>query len=432
MSDNIQKKMHVMRKALVRKIGEHPFVQLAIGIAITVSISLAYVQGDVAFLVDDPNAITTLVLSVLGTILALFMFRRAEHFPGVGIMANVFPAVTISFGVIMVSILALRLDYGRIIVGATFVAIAVYLAGLGLLNRKPRGQAYYLVPSENTHKLAEIPGIRWIIIDDEKMIPEKDGIIIADLRLDLDEAWERRITEWVLSGHQVFHSKQVFEAITGRVQIEHLSENSLGSLAPSESYSAIKRVIDIISSLLFLPILIPLFLFVAILVKLDSRGPVFFKQDRVGYRGQIFSVIKFRTMRLAANTPHCERAAAKTSDGDNRITRLGALLRRTRIDELPQVVNVLRGQMSWIGPRPEAVPLSEWYTSELPYYSYRHIVRPGVTGWAQVNQGHVTELDEVLDKLHYDFYYIKKFSGWIDLAIIMRTVATIFSGAGAR
>jgi lipopolysaccharide/colanic/teichoic acid biosynthesis glycosyltransferase len=102
------------------------------------------------------------------------------------------------------------------------------------------------------------------------------------------------------------------------------------------------------------------------------------------------------------------------------------------IDELPQLINVLRGEMSWIGPRPEAAVLSAWYEKELPFYRYRHIVRPGITGWAQINQGHVAELGEVLGKLHFDFYYIKNFSPWLDLLILIRTVRTVITGLGAR
>ena len=126
------------------------------------------------------------------------------------------------------------------------------------------------------------------------------------------------------------------------------------------------------------------------------------------------------------------RDSAITQSADPRITRVGAFLRRTRLDELPQIFNILRGDMSWIGPRPEVVSLSHWYESELPFYRYRHIVRPGITGWAQVNQGHVSRVDDVRGKLHYDFYYIKNFSVWLDILIVMRTVVTVFNGFGAR
>ncbi|MEY4722300.1 MAG: hypothetical protein RIQ46_2025, partial [Pseudomonadota bacterium] len=104
----------------------------------------------------------------------------------------------------------------------------------------------------------------------------------------------------------------------------------------------------------------------------------------------------------------------------------------TRIDELPQAINVLKGEMSWIGPRPEAAKLSEWYEAEIPFYRYRHVVRPGITGWAQVNQGHVAEIDDIRTKLQYDFYYIRNFSLWLDILIIMKTAKTVFTGFGHK
>ncbi|MCA1654804.1 MAG: sugar transferase, partial [Sphingomonadales bacterium] len=141
----------------------------------------------------------------------------------------------------------------------------------------------------------------------------------------------------------------------------------------------------------------------------------------------------FRTMRPV--DPHAddnERVRAITSPADARITPLGRFLRHARLDELPQVWNILKGEMSWIGPRPEAEVLSVWYTGEIPFYRYRHVVKPGISGWAQVNQGHVAEVDDVHRKLQYDFYYIKYFSPWLDLLIVFRTMKTMLTGFGSR
>ncbi|WP_246248706.1 sugar transferase [Sphingomonas hominis] len=178
-------------------------------------------------------------------------------------------------------------------------------------------------------------------------------------------------------------------------------------------------------------LLLPVLVTIAVVIKATSRGPVFFVQPRVGYRGKPFRMWKFRTM---VNRPatQAELEAAKTLDGDPRITAPGRFLRRSRLDELPQLWNVLRGQMSWIGPRPEALPLSRWYQSEIPFYRYRHIVRPGITGWAQVSQGHVLEIEDVMKKLSYDFFYISNFSPWIDLLIVVRTIKTMLTGFGSR
>ena len=181
---------------------------------------------------------------------------------------------------------------------------------------------------------------------------------------------------------------------------------------------------------LLLPFALPLMGIVALAIRAEGPGPILFRQARIGYAGKRITVYKFRTMKPVSIED--ERRAAMTDKDDERITRVGRFLRTTRIDELPQIFNILRWQMSWIGPRPEAEVLSIWYTSELPFYRYRHVVKPGISGWAQVNQGHVAEVAEVHYKLHYDFYYIKYFSPWLDLLILFRTVKTVLNGFGAR
>jgi len=157
---------------------------------------------------------------------------------------------------------------------------------------------------------------------------------------------------------------------------------------------------------------------------------VLFRQSRIGVGGKAFSIIKLRTMKHATAVEDVQ--AAYTQEADPRITRIGRFLRRRRIDELPQVINILRGEMSWIGPRPEAIQLSQWYEREVSFYIYRHIVRPGISGWAQVNQGNVAAFHAAREKLEYDFFYIKHFSFWIDLIIFVKSVRTILTCSGAR
>ena len=225
--------------------------------------------------------------------------------------------------------------------------------------------------------------------------------------------------------------KQVRESLTGKVQIEALSENSFGALVPSLSYLLLKRLIDWSVSLVALIVLAVPMLIIALLIKLNSPGPAMYRHRRIGYRGQEFETLKFRTMQSREQDDH-DLESQKTLDGDSRVTTIGRLLRNSRLDELPQLINVLRGEMSLIGPRPEALALSRWYDDHLDFYEYRHIVRPGITGWAQVNQGHVTELHDVHLKLQYDFYYIKNVSGWLDLLIALRTLAVMINFRGAR
>jgi lipopolysaccharide/colanic/teichoic acid biosynthesis glycosyltransferase len=164
----------------------------------------------------------------------------------------------------------------------------------------------------------------------------------------------------------------------------------------------------------------------AVAVRLDSPGPIFFTQERVGRRGRVFRMIKFRTMYHGASGP------SFTATDDPRVTRIGHFLRRTRLDELPQLFNILRGDMSWVGPRPEAHDLAQRYMRDIPHFALRGIVRPGITGWAQINQGYAHEADEMRSKLEYDLYYMKHCSLWLDLVIVLRTFAVVVGGTGAR
>ncbi|MBA3835552.1 MAG: sugar transferase, partial [Sphingomonas sp.] len=191
-----------------------------------------------------------------------------------------------------------------------------------------------------------------------------------------------------------------------------------------------KALIDFVFAVLILPLVLPLMAVIAAIIRLDSDGPALFRQKRVGHAGRDIIVYKFRTMRTVAIED--ARESAMTREDDVRIPKEGRVLRTLRIDELPQIFNILKWEMSWIGPRPEAEVLSVWYTSELPFYRYRHVVKPGISGWAQVNQGHVAQVGEVHEKLQYDFYYIKYFSPWLDTLILLRTIKTMLTGFGSR
>jgi lipopolysaccharide/colanic/teichoic acid biosynthesis glycosyltransferase len=250
--------------------------------------------------------------------------------------------------------------------------------------------------------------------------------VVADLTVDLEPEWERFLALAALRGIPVYHVKQFNESMTGRVAIDHLRENTLGAVVPSLIYPQFKRGLDFCLALAVLPFIGFIIGICTILIKLESPGPIFYFQRRAGFRGRPFTIFKLRTM-----TPN-HRGRDYTADGDERITSMGRLLRQYRIDELPQVINILRGEMSWIGPRPEAMSLAEWYEREVPFYVYRHIVRPGITGWAQVHQGNVAAVDAARIKLEYDFFYIKHFSFWLDALIVVKTMRTILTRFGSR
>jgi lipopolysaccharide/colanic/teichoic acid biosynthesis glycosyltransferase len=408
--------------------------QLILGLLFAIIIPAGiYHSGDLKVALERPPSINTEIGAAIAFLISHYLYRRVVTFPGVGLFGFIMPAVAAGYGIVLAVFFATRLEYSRLNLGISFVLAVTFLFLLSMHLRKHARQSFYVIPSEHALGLATLPGADWNILSAPELPREPGAVLIADLRADMDDDWERLIAQAALSGLPVYHSKQVQESLTGKVEIEHLSENSFGSLIPNSSYRKLKRLIDVLFSLALLPVLATMCLVVAVLIKLDSPGPIFFRQVRRGYRGRIFQVLKFRTMTHDLGiVGGCERNAAITKTDDPRITKFGQFLRRTRIDELPQVWNVLRGEMSWIGPRPEAIPLSEWYMGELPFYAYRHILRPGVTGWAQVNQGHVADLEGVNEKLHYDFFYIKHFSAWMDLLILWRTIGIVFSGYGAK
>ncbi|MGB3805575.1 MAG: sugar transferase [Erythrobacter sp.] len=362
----------------------------------------------------------------------LVLSRRLRVYPGVVQVATELPIFIGTYSLAAIAVLVLRVDYSNTYLLSSFVlavAITLLFASAFVRGRLPR---YAVVPIGNATRLKHIRWAEFVPMDSPRLKLEGrvDGVV-ADLRADLPPEWEQALADVALQGCPVYHFKQLEEALTGKVDIEHLSENSLGSLIPNRAFADIKSIVDRLCALAVLPLVALPCALVALAIKLDSPGPVFFRQSRIGRGGAPFTVIKFRSMQCSQQRGD-ERIASVTQDHDGRITRVGAFIRRYRIDEVPQLINVLRGEMSWIGPRPEAHALAEWYEAELPFYAYRHIVRPGITGWAQVNQGHVADLTSVHDKLRYDFYYIKNFSLWLDLVIILRTVRIVLGGFGVK
>jgi lipopolysaccharide/colanic/teichoic acid biosynthesis glycosyltransferase len=226
------------------------------------------------------------------------------------------------------------------------------------------------------------------------------------------------------------HATAVYETLTGRVSLEHLRESLLCS-RPARGDGLWKRGLDLALVVLSLPIALLLMLIVAVAIKIEEPGAsLWFWQERIGRDGRPFRMVKLRSMR-ADTTALCEPTLPESQTQD-RTTRVGRFIRRYRLDELPQFWHVLRGEMSVIGPRPEQVPLVERYAQEIPFYPYRHRVKPGITGWAQVNQGYATGTDETRVKLQYDLYYVQRCSLWLDLLIVIRTFGVLWTGFGAR
>jgi exopolysaccharide biosynthesis polyprenyl glycosylphosphotransferase len=193
--------------------------------------------------------------------------------------------------------------------------------------------------------------------------------------------------------------------------------------------AVLKRILDVSACLLILVLNLPLLLVTAVAIRLDSKGPILFRQERVGRRGASFIIYKFRTMRVDAEGARGPQWAALR---DPRVTRIGGFLRRMRIDELPQIINVLKGEMSFVGPRPERPVFVQTLTQEIPFYAERHRARPGITGWAQINHPYGASIEDAEEKHAYDLYYLKNFSIFFDILIVLSTPKAILIGKGGR
>jgi sugar transferase (PEP-CTERM system associated) len=242
----------------------------------------------------------------------------------------------------------------------------------------------------------------------------------------------RELLDCKVAGIRVSDLSTYFEQTLLQIRIDHVRA---GWLIFGDGFSQkpfrrmTKRLLDIVVSMLLIAVVAPLMVLTALAIRLESRGPILYAQERVGQDGRLFRVLKFRSMRLDAEKDGKPKWAAKK---DNRITQVGAVIRRFRIDELPQIVNVLKGDMSLVGPRPERPFFVDQLRREIPYYAVRHSVKPGVTGWAQVRYQYGATIEDSLEKLQYDLYYVKNHSIFLDIVILLETVGVVLSGKGAR
>lgn len=373
----------------------------------------------------------------LALVLGVTCLRKLQVFPGIAAGSYIFISFSVSFSIMAVVFLMMRIEYSRAQLFSSYLITVSFFVFIHLRVAARERLHIGVVPSERTNALPTFDRVDWVPLhlgsNEADLVV--DGII-ADLHRDHDHSWETQITRFILSGIPVYHYKQALEQLSGRVEIYHLSENTLGSLNPNGVYLKVKSMFDAAAALVLLVLASPVLLIAGLIIRLESPGPVLFRQQRTGFRGQVFTVYKLRTMHRkaasAAESAADERLAAMTKRKDPRITAFGTFLRRTRLDELPQLLNVVKGEMSIVGPRPEATSLTSWYEAEIPFYHYRHLIKPGLTGWAQINQGHVTDVADVREKLYLDFYYVKNFSFWLDLVIAIRTTGIIVSGRGAR
>lgn len=252
-------------------------------------------------------------------------------------------------------------------------------------------------------------------------MPDRRGTLPVEELLDLR-----------LGGVKVEEATSWLEKMSGKIEVDQLLPSWLifaEGFRFSTFFRLVRRLLNFSVALIALIFSLPLLPFIVLAVKLGSPGPALYRQQRVGRRGKIFYCYKFRTMRQDAEA---DTGATWAADDDPRITRVGKFLRSSRLDEIPQLWCVLKGDMHFVGPRPERPEFVEWLNKEIPYYSVRHVVRPGITGWAQVQYKYGNTLDDAREKLQYDLFYIKNASIGLDMLIMFQTIKIVLLGRGAQ
>ena len=247
----------------------------------------------------------------------------------------------------------------------------------------------------------------------------------------IEENMIDKLLNYMVSGVVIHDASEFYESVEGRIDSTLINkkwmlETSGFGILHNRIQQNIKRILDIsISSILLIVMFIPMIL-CGLIIMIDSKGPIFFRQKRVGLGNKVFKIIKFRTMKLHDKNDYSLYA----SDEDVRITKFGKFMRKTRMDELPQLICIFRGEMSFIGPRPEWIELAKEYSVKIPNYNLRHLIKPGITGWAQVNYPYGENLDDTIKKLEYDLYYMKHQTFLLDILIVMKTIRIVLFGQG--
>lgn len=342
------------------------------------------------------------------------------------------PYLLLSMLVFVSIINLLRLDYSRSAITFGFITVFILAYTSFMFLKAKQRLKYVVLPFGFYEPVLAIDSEQFQKIEKPEW-PEHavDGVVVDGAALidaALSPQWQRFIAKALAGGLHVLSSIQTYESLTGKSPLDSYSDFSFGELKPSNIYISLKRFLESLLIISTAPLSGTLLLLTMVAIKFDSKGPLFFTQQRVGKGAKVFTMYKLRSMTVGADSSGAQFASAD----DIRVTRVGRVIRKLRIDEIPQLLNVLKGDMALVGPRPEQASFVERFEQEIPMYSFRHVVRPGITGWAQVMQGYADDDDSTREKLSYDFYYVKNIGIWLDFLVVLKTLKTILTGFGAR
>ncbi|MBB3229555.1 exopolysaccharide biosynthesis polyprenyl glycosylphosphotransferase [Halomonas stenophila] len=412
---------------LVKRLLNNDKLQLWLGLAFAVLLPSLVSRESLLWQTAGPTQWLTFLLTTLAYWCSMTTVQRMGRLPGTCVHRLSIPVTSVCFAIPYAVVLFLERELLDELYLAGYLLTMLYGTAGYRIGRHYRVLKLGVVPFGKAPSLCQNHGVEWHSLGTPELGNVGIDGVVADLYDDLPPEWERFLADCTLHRLPVYHATTTLEWLTGRVQLGYLYENRYGSLRPDEGYEMLKRCLDLLTVLATLPLTLPLMVITAIAIRLESRGAVLFTQQRMGFQCRPFTVYKFRSMYT-----HQQGNGYTEDSEDPRITRVGKVIRKYRVDELPQLFNVLKGDMSLIGPRPESMDLASWYQKDVPFFHYRHVVRPGISGWAQVEQGYAAEVDGMNRKLEYDFYYIKNISFWLDLLIVLRTIRTVLTGFGSR
>ena len=404
----------------------NPVIGHLAGLILTLFGAQLVAHGSVS-IPQDPNQQLSLITLTTIYIINALLLKKIVRFPGGRSFSY---SASITLGLIataMLAVLAFRLGYSR---STLFIGFALLLSVQFInfiINRRYRKLKFALLPGVKIINKNGAENICFRELTSTMLCSTRYDALIVDTETQIEDDWLRYVAHHSASGTTIISSKTLNEAINGKVDLNMLSIHDMDSLQPNVVYVIAKRLIDIASVILLSPVVLPISLIVAIIVRFESKGPVLFIQQRVGQKNMPFHMYKFRSM-----IPEDDDTPRFADMDKHRITRFGSFIRKFRLDELPQFLNVIKGDMSLIGPRPEQAGFVDQFEQEVPFYSYRHIVKPGITGWAQVSQGYAVCTESTREKVEHDVFYIKNLSLWMDILIVLKTIRTVATGFGAR
>ena len=346
--------------------------------------------------------------------------------------------VFMTLGVTSLALIATRVYFSRSLIGWSMTLFLIgALAHRAVRGGRPWTESMVLVTAEKglVDDLRGAPHAEVVSVMDPSteghVEPLAEGVVLGvDLRSVLSDRMAQYVSSCTLAGFDVRPLSEIYEMHTGRMPIVSLAEGweLSAPVLRTAPYLPGKRLFDVLAVTVTAPLTLAAAAGLAAVIRLSSPGPIIFRQTRVGRGGELFTQYKFRSMWEGSELG----GPAFTREGDERVVPFGRVMRRFRLDEIPQLWNVLKGDLSLVGPRPEQVDFVRRFNRQIPFYSHRHLIRPGITGWAQVNYGYADGDADTIEKLTYDLFYLKHMSPWLDLEILGRSCWTVLSGFGAR